>query len=124
MVEGQRGYWITIPHVLTSGLYVEICCCEVFVLRLFLFVLHVCVCVYMDAISPVCVCAGLLDQIYQGGSLPVLRTIPHPRPVLASEATKVTGPSASRVTRGGEIGPVVVIIISPFNQQIYGALIM
>lgn len=38
--------------------------------------------------------AGLLDQIYQTGSLPILRTISHPLPVLASEATKVTGPDA------------------------------
>lgn len=32
----------------------------------------------------------LLDQICQSGSLPILRTISHPCPVLASEAAKVT----------------------------------
>lgn len=37
---------------------------------------------------------GLLNQIYQPGSFIILRTISHPRPVLASETTKVTGQNA------------------------------
>ena len=77
---------------------VRICSCDAFVLCLFLPLCPSCLC------APVCVCAGLLDQIHQTGSLPILRTISHPRPVLASEATKVTGPDAecsSCYTRAG-----------------------
>lgn len=74
-----------------------------------------------------CACMRLcrqtrFDQICQSGSLPILPTISHP-PAPASQATKVTAPDTSRLSRyaplgtrhGGEMGLVAVIIISPFR---------